>query len=103
MLLRKRLDPEIVTWANNAKDMASKLSKNQSDMGGQEWDELWDWAAPESNDIIRGIFPELAAEDDDEEPAQPPRRQNLTAAQPSASLDDTMTFAATGMPPRNVR
>src|ERR1700712_4456363 len=72
LLLRKRLEPDIVTWVNNARSKGARLDEDipsspdetsmdvdQESTAGKiksaDWAELWDWAAPAANPIAREI------------------------------------------------
>jgi mediator of RNA polymerase II transcription subunit 8, fungi type len=82
LLLRKRLEPDIVTWVNDARSVGAKLDavdaeaademamevdreEGMSQLKSADWAELWDWAAPAANQIARKVL--LEPEEDEEE------------------------------------
>jgi mediator of RNA polymerase II transcription subunit 8 len=91
LLLRKRLEPDIVTWVNDARavgvgldavddgpaaesaadEMAMDVDREEGvgRLKSEDWAELWDWAAPAANQIAREVLlePEEDDEDEDEE------------------------------------
>jgi mediator of RNA polymerase II transcription subunit 8 len=63
LLLRKRLEPDMVTWLENARTRGAALSDSAqtggepaTSMAGGNWDELWNWAGPAANDIVREVY-----------------------------------------------
>jgi mediator of RNA polymerase II transcription subunit 8 len=119
LLLRKRLEPDIVTWVNNARasgvgldaDPSPTLDETAMDVdlenkGGKlksaDWAELWDWAAPAANQIAREILYEEEDEDDDDEDDDDEGDHNdkqkaVTKADGRMmNLDDLLRFSSTG-------
>lgn len=111
-LLRKRLEPNITTWAFEARKSGVKLGNGTQDMSKEDWHELWNWAAPDANGIAREIF------EDDEEGQSPTPGQSPTASEggggeamegvekvsdetiaPMMNLGDLMRFTSTGSIP----
>jgi hypothetical protein len=119
-LLRKRLEPDISTWANKARIKGAVLERgDNSGMSLKDWEELWDWAAPEANEIVRNVMMGLGddesnADEEDEEdvdeedqndvenkmdvdPAQPSVRPPSGPAMP---LDQLLGISVTGAMPQ---
>jgi mediator of RNA polymerase II transcription subunit 8 len=55
VLLRKRLEPDVVAWTKQARELGAKVEQSgiSGDGDGQEWEELWKWAGKKT-DRIRG-------------------------------------------------
>jgi mediator of RNA polymerase II transcription subunit 8 len=63
LLLRKRLEPDVVTWLENGRARGAALSSpaetsggDAASMAGGDWDELWNWAGPAANEIVREVY-----------------------------------------------
>jgi mediator of RNA polymerase II transcription subunit 8 len=66
LLLRKRLEPDVVSWLENGRSRGAALSApaetaggagdSAAGMSGDNWDELWNWAGPAANDIVREVY-----------------------------------------------
>jgi hypothetical protein len=63
-LLRKKLDPEIVTWVNEGRSAGGALETEED---GVDYEKLWDWAAPTANEIIRDVFVRSEQDEEDDE------------------------------------
>lgn len=70
-LLRKRLEPDVSSWADRARIKGALLEREGAgNMPLRDWVTLWDWAAPEANEVIRQVLlkePEDEDEDDEDE------------------------------------
>jgi mediator of RNA polymerase II transcription subunit 8, fungi type len=79
LLLRKRLEPDVVTWletgrsrgaalATPADSMTSEGAKDSAArMAGGDWDELWNWAGPAANEIVRDVYNDEDSEEEDDD------------------------------------
>jgi hypothetical protein len=70
LLMRKRLDPAVVAWASRARARGGRLESGGADgMSLDNWEDVWDWAAPVANEIARDVLmgAESEGEDGDEE------------------------------------
>ena len=118
-LLRKKLMPDISNWADEAKEkgrevdgvvdtslpwsMTKKADTNA--MKGEDWVELWNWAAPAANNIIREVWMDEQGQDEDEDmPDEPlpqqPSAPELPSGTPRMQTVDVLRFVHSGkLPP----
>jgi hypothetical protein len=85
-LLRKRLEPDIVSWASEGKDAGTAIESDKVD-----YEELWDWAAVTAIGIGRDVMPQATKDsmdtsEDKTKPVDPPL----------LSMQELMRFSATG-------
>jgi hypothetical protein len=116
-LLRKRLEPDISTWASKARVKGAVLERgDNSGMSLKDWEELWDWAAPEANEIVRNVMMGLGDDDsnadeedeDDEDQNDAENKMDVDPAQPSVRppsgpampLDQLLGISVTGTMPQ---
>jgi len=79
LLLRKRLEPDMVTWLETGRSSGAALAApadsrtsegakdSAAEMTGGDWDELWNWAGPAANQIVRDVYNDEDSEEDDED------------------------------------
>jgi hypothetical protein len=106
-LLRKRLAPDIVNWQNNARHICASLDKDrESDVKGEEWEELWSWAAVSANEVIKEVYmeedeeeDEAEEEDDDDEVEEEESKEGGMKVEsiPPLPLTSLMQFASVGV------
>jgi len=55
ILLRKRLEPDVVAWMKQARELGAKVEQSgiDGDGDGREWEDLWLWAGKKT-DRVRG-------------------------------------------------
>jgi hypothetical protein len=114
LLIRKRLDPDIVSWVADKKQAGENLdgSRNtdqdmdESEGGGPKltaegWEALWDWAAPEANAIVRDVFPELTEDAMDTSEGRGARKaREKEPEEPLLPMEDIMRFTSAGTLPK---
>jgi hypothetical protein len=112
-LLRKRLEPDISTWANKARVKGAKLERGENDeMPIKDWETLWDWAGVEANAIAKQFYgagdEEEYEEDEEEDNEDTPNKMDVDvpkvvnkASGPAMPLDQLLGFAVTGTMPPN--
>jgi mediator of RNA polymerase II transcription subunit 8, fungi type len=87
-LLRKRLEPDIITWVNEGRATGAALESSK-DKSNVNYHELWDWAAPAANEIIREVF-SAAPEEVEEEDEMDTSEDKAKASGPGAELVDIL-------------
>jgi hypothetical protein len=110
LLLRKRLEPEVVTWVQTGGSKGVALATpadtgtnvegakdSEGGMASSDWDELWDWAGPSANEIVRDVFVsdgDSEEEDDDDEDEQRIQLEEQNARDVvSLSLESILRYA----------
>jgi mediator of RNA polymerase II transcription subunit 8 len=89
LLLRKRLEPDVVTWLENGRSRGAALSAagESSGMSGANWDELWNWAGPAANDIVREVYIGGGSEEESEDGSEESEEGSEEAAEEAAEED----------------
>jgi len=106
VLLRKRLEPDVRKWQDRARGVGIELEDGIAEGDGQEWEALWDWAAPACNVVAKEVFPreedeeEQDEDSDDEDQKMGEDKKEVIVSGPPMPLSNILKFASMGvMPP----
>ncbi|KAF2402766.1 hypothetical protein EJ06DRAFT_580022 [Trichodelitschia bisporula] len=110
MLLRKRLDPGVETWLAQGREATEALSADSQpdamDYDGPAkrqqfdpayWQDLWDFAAPETHQAIQNTFADV--EGNQSQPSQTRRPPPPAPEVKELPLDDVLRVLAVGITP----
>jgi hypothetical protein len=91
-----------VNWQNKARQIGAALDKDEDgQVKGEEWDELWSWAAVSANEVIKEVYVDDDDEDeddgDDEDDEEAKESEMKVDNVPPLPLTSLMQFASIGV------